>query len=317
MSRIRSFLLIAFGFSWAVAGVMVLLGVDASGGYAYLVFAALFMLGPAVAALVQHLLIDKAPASRLDLHPRSIRVKPLLFTVLLGVAIIPSFLVVDHVLGDRLGVAAFGHVSMASDHLEEVVAQMANERGVVTTSETMDALRDVPGAVILLLVLIAAVFAAFTVNVPFMLGEELGWRGYLFQATSTWSAGRRILFTGTFWGLWHAPLILMGHNYPEHPWLGIPLMVVFCILLAFLFDHCRTRVQSVWGPVVLHGLINGSAGATALFAFGGHSLVASPVGAGGFIAIALLVVIVLSIDGSYRRALWVVPRSNVNGSVPG
>jgi hypothetical protein len=66
------------------------------------------------------------------------------------------------------------------------------------------------------------------------------------------------------------------------------MMVVFCLLLAFVFDRVRVAARSVWAPVLLHGLINGSAGSFALFVMGGHPLVASPAGLAGFLAIAVL-----------------------------
>ena len=31
---------------------------------------------------------------------------------------------------------------------------------------------------------------------------------------------------GVIWGFWHAPLILQGHNYPQHPWAGVFMMTV-------------------------------------------------------------------------------------------
>ena len=155
--------------------------------------------------------------------------------------------------------------------------------------------------------LLTAVVAACTLNLPSMLGEELGWRGYLFHATRGWRSGARVLFTGVIWGLWHAPLILMGHNYPGYPVIGIGLMVVFCTLLALLFDWSRSRSRCVWGPCVLHGIINGSAGLFALFSAGGHSLVNSPVGIAGFIALAMLAVVVLLLDRGYRAGLIAEP----------
>ena len=32
---------------------------------------------------------------------------------------------------------------------------------------------------------------------------------------------------GVIWGFWHAPLILNGHNYPQHPVVGVFMMVAF------------------------------------------------------------------------------------------
>jgi hypothetical protein len=84
---------------------------------------------------------------------------------------------------------------------------------------------------------------------------------------------------------------------------GVFLMMVFCTLLAFLFDWSRSRGGSIWPPTILHGLINGSAGGMLLFAWGGDPLLSSPVGLVGMVAIALLVIGVLVLDGTYRRSL--------------
>lgn len=176
--------------------------------------------------------------------------------------------------------------------LEEIAAST----GSTMPQAAMDKLASVPAGLVLVGGLFSAVLAACTINLPFMLGEELGWRGYLFQATARWPRQRRVLFTGTVWGVWHAPLILMGHNYPGHPVAGVFMMVVFCVLAAFLFDHSRLRTRTVWGPCVLHGIINGSAGLFALFAWGGHPLVGSPTGVAGFVALGALCAVVFALE---------------------
>jgi membrane protease YdiL (CAAX protease family) len=298
-NRILSFLLLAFASTWLLAGAGAALGIRTSSGTPYVILAAACMLMPALAAIVQQRLIDRRPWSELGLPIKGMDWKMLGLTALIGAAIVPTAFLVVHVLGNVAGVAEFGHVSITSERMIIQLGEAMAAVGRTFSSATMDALGSIPGWVVVALGLLSAVLAACTLNLPFMLGEELGWRGYLFHATSTWSTSRRVLFTGVVWGLWHAPLILMGHNYPEHPVLGVPLMVVFCTLLAYLFDWTRRRVRAVWGACVLHGIINGSAGLFALFSWGGHSLVRSPTGVAGFIALALLCVVVFVFD---RRA---------------
>lgn len=300
--RITSFLLLAFGSTWAIAGIGAYLGIRATSGLSYMFLAAACMLMPALAAIVQQRLIDRAPWSGLGLSFRKMDPKAMVWTALIGVAIIPATLGVLYVLGDICGLDAFGHVSVTSERMFTSLSQVLHQSGKGAMSGPVgSALAGVPAGVVLILGLLVSVAAACTGNLPFMLGEELGWRGYLYQATASWHAWKRVLFTGIIWGLWHAPLILMGHNYPEYPVAGIGMMVVFCTLLALLFDWSRTRARAVWGPCLLHGIINGSAGLFALFAWEGHSLVASPVGLGGFVVLSILGAAVVVLDGAYLR----------------
>jgi membrane protease YdiL (CAAX protease family) len=288
-SDLRSFLLMAFGISWGIAGLGVLAGVDATSGNPYMLVASGFMLGPALAAILQVVVIRRRGWRALGLVFTGIRWRAMAWTALCGLLQVPLTLLVCWCFGNMLGAEVFGDVSLTQARVEGSVVAMAEAAG-----QSGDLARaalgglQLPGAVWLLLFLVMALVAAVTVNVPAMLGEELGWRGLLFTLLKGWPAWRRIVFTGVVWGLWHAPVIAMGHNYGEHRLMGIPLMVVFCLLLAVVFDRVRVAARSVWAPVLLHGLINGSAGAFALFVQGGHPLVASPAGLAGFVAIAVL-----------------------------
>lgn len=306
--RILSFLTLAFGFSWLVAGAGAALGIDAASGTAYVVLAGTCMFGPSIAAVVQARWIDGAGWEPLGIHVKRFPLKPILLTVLVGVCIVPAILLCLLLCGALFPEAGFGEVNFTNEGLiGRVKALMAELGQGEATEEQLGPLRTVPPALVLVGALMGAVGAACTVNLPFMLGEELGWRGYLWHRTAQWTGLRRVLFTGAVWGLWHAPLIAMGHNYQGHPVAGIGLMVLFCMVLALLFDWTRWRSGSVWSSALLHGIINGSAGALALFAAGGHPLVGSAAGAGGIIAIAVLGGIVVAVDGRYRQVLFGPP----------
>lgn len=302
--NVLSFLAIAFSLTWGIAGVGALLGVRAEPGWAYMAMAAACMFMPAVAAVVQQRMLDKAPWAGLGLRLKGMNWKMLGATIIVGMLVVPAVLLVVHVCGNILGLAGFGDVSISSERLEASLGTlMAQLGGSKADSATAALVEMVPAWGVLVIMLLSAVLTACTFNLPAMLGEELGWRGYLHQHLVGWPAARRIAFVGVVWGLWHAPLIAMGHNYPGYPLVGIGMMVVFCLLAAFLFDWSRVRVGAVWGPCVLHGIVNGSAGAFVLFAAGGHVLVGSVVGVAGFMALALLALLVLLVDRRYRSLL--------------
>jgi membrane protease YdiL (CAAX protease family) len=87
-------------------------------------------------------------------------------------------------------------------------------------------------------------------------GEEYGWRGYL--QTELFKLGRRrgVLLLGVIWGAWHWPIILMGYNYPGHPWLGVVLMTLYTTGLAVVLGYAVLRSGSVLLSAYLHGLNN-------------------------------------------------------------
>ena len=96
-------------------------------------------------------------------------------------------------------------------------------------------------------------FAAF--------GEEGGWRGYMMPKLLKITGRKRALIIGgVIWGLWHAPLTCIGHNfgtdYPGFPYLGIVCMCVFCTLMGVLLTFITEKSGSVWPAAIMHAVNN-------------------------------------------------------------
>jgi membrane protease YdiL (CAAX protease family) len=132
-----------------------------------------------------------------------------------------------------------------------------------------------------------ALAAGCTVNTLVAMGEEAGWRGFLHRELQPLGFWRSSAFTGVVWGLWHAPLIVQGHNYPQHPMAGVALMVVFTTLLAPLLAWVRRESQSTWGPALAHGVLNGSAGLALVLLRGGDDLTVGVTGLSGLTVLTL------------------------------
>ena len=135
---------------------------------------------------------------------------------------------------------------------------------------------EVPvGIIVLTQVLLAVTLAPF-INVLFTMGEELGWRGFLLPQLLPLGQWKAILFSGVIWGVWHAPAILQGHNYPGYPVLGMFMMIFFCVLLGIIISWMYLNTKSPWVAALAHGSVNAVAGLPILFfqpdfniAFGG------------------------------------------------
>ena len=107
------------------------------------------------------------------------------------------------------------------------------------------------------------------INSVFVFGEEFGWRAYLQPKLMALGFRRAMLLMGLIWGLWHAPIIAMGHNYGfgywGAPWSGILAMTWFTLTAGTVIGWLTLKGRSVWPAVIAHGALNGIAGVTALF----------------------------------------------------
>ena len=135
-----------------------------------------------------------------------------------------------------------------------------------------------PQAVLVAVIAVAGIVAGLTVNGLFALGEEYGWRGVLADELRPLGLWRATLLTGVLWGLWHAPIIMLGHNYGDQWRWGILVMVTWTVPLSYLLTWARERTGSVLAPAMLHGACNGVFGVFTLIIVGGSVLVSLPVG---------------------------------------
>ena len=153
--------------------------------------------------------------------------------------------------------------------------------------------------------LVQAMLIAPLINGFFTFGEEFGWRAYLQPKLMPLGGRTAILLVGLIWGLWHAPIIAMGHNYgfdyPGAPWSGILMFVWIAVLFAALLGWVTVRGGSVWPAVIGHGAINGIAGLGVLFVQGQPNplLGPLPVGVIGSLGFAVAAAIIFA----SRRAL--------------
>ncbi len=104
------------------------------------------------------------------------------------------------------------------------------------------------------------VFVGAIVNLPLMLGEEIGWRAFMTPRLVGYFGDRGHLVAGVIWSLWHAVLIAQGFNYPGSPVLGNIFFIAFCIPVGYLFYYFYQKSGSVFAPAIMHGIMNKTAG---------------------------------------------------------
>lgn len=147
------------------------------------------------------------------------------------------------------------------------------------------------------LALLQGLGAGPTVNAVAGFGEELGWRGLLQRGLAYLGFWKMSAVVGLVWGIWHAPLILQGHNYPQHPVAGVFMMTAFTLLLAPIFAYVRLRSGSVIAAAILHGSLNGTSGLALMLIRGGSDLTVGVTGLAGLIVLCAANLILLRYGG--------------------
>ena len=178
--------------------------------------------------------------------------------------------------------------------------------GIDTHTEVMQALCEsmpIGPAGAVAFTLLSGMLAGVTINALFAFGEEVGWRGYLLRQFKGKSFLGTAVIIGIIWGLWHAPLILMGHNYPRHPQWGVLMMVVVSILMSFIIQYFRIKSGSVIVAAIMHGTCNAVAGTTMLFVgldrF--NDLLDGACGLAGILAMLVVAIVIFLFDRYVTR----------------
>ena len=135
--------------------------------------------------------------------------------------------------------------------------------------------------------IVSGLFAGATLNALFAFGEEIAWRGFLAEAFKGKNFLTTSIVTGTIWGFWHFPLILNGHNYPEHPVIGVFMMVLICVALTPVLLYFRQKSGSVIVPAIMHGTFNAVIGLSNLFVTPANDLLIGGPGLAGLIVLLI------------------------------
>ena len=173
-------------------------------------------------------------------------------------------------LGGALAIPGAGHLAASQD---ELAARLVALFGQALPAGTV--LPPIP--VMVASGLLQGLVAGVTLNAVFAFGEEYGWRGVLADELAPLGNAGAAAVTGVLWGFWHTPIILLGHNYGAQWAIGIPLMIAWCLPLAFVLTWVRRR-RSVLAAAVLHGCYNGLVGMFTLLVVDGSIAIALPMG---------------------------------------
>lgn len=90
------------------------------------------------------------------------------------------------------------------------------------------------------------------------LGEELGWRGFLFpRLQERFGFHGACLISGVIWAVWHYPgLLWADYNAGTNEVFAIGCFTVMVTAMAYIMGYLRVRSGSIWPCVLLHSAHN-------------------------------------------------------------
>ncbi|WP_210481130.1 CPBP family intramembrane glutamic endopeptidase [Naasia sp. SYSU D00948] len=283
--RLPLYLAITLGWSVLIGAGLSIARIPVDSLVGIVLIAALYMPSPLVAAL----LVERGlvrPRLRLPLRTsRNIAVF-VLAPVAAMIGWLLLYLAVVLVAGNLLGLPAFGAIATSAADVIQAASALLGKAAVEAAGTPP------PTAVLLIAGVWGAIIAGWTINGLFAMGEEYGWRGLMWEELRHRGAVAANVLTGVAWGLWHAPLILHGYNYPGFPLLGVLAMVALCIGMSFLLSGLRELTGSVLPVAAAHGMFNAVAPLLMLLVLSPHPIltgVLGLLGAGLFLVPAAVV----------------------------
>jgi uncharacterized protein len=240
-----AFLLLTFGLTFVYEGALVGSGMSMNFGlnsaapkppaYALLLIA-LAMWIPALSAAIVVKFVTKEDLGVTNL--RIGRLKPYLISALM----VPAVFLVVYSLTWLVGLAK-------PDWQLDAVRDALMAKGA-------DPAKLPDSRLILPAIFLSSLVIAPVLNGLFAFGEEFGWRGYLLPKLMPLGRWKAYILIGIIWGLWHAPLILAGFNYPGFPVLGMLGMIGMATAFGIYINEMTLRHRSSVLAAWIHGVFN-------------------------------------------------------------
>jgi uncharacterized protein len=268
--KILTFICLTFLISWTAAGLFYLSGLE-WGNLVATAFAIVYMYFPLIGAVIVQKYIYKQPVMKTYGVNKN---KSKWLLVAWGLPVLLTFA--------TIGVSLLlPGVSYSSE-----MVGLIDFSGAITE----DMMSEMPfsPAVMFWVMLLQGLIAGPTINALAAFGEELGWRGFMLKETASAGFWKSSIFIGLIWGIWHAPLILMGHNYPGFEVAGVFMMTFWCILLSPMFSYVTIKANNVIAAAIMHGSLNAVAGLSIMPLAGSKPLLTGMTGLAGFIVLAVL-----------------------------
>lgn len=282
MNSILFFSIISFGFSWLIFLFVLLFDLSYNNPIT-VIFLIVYMFGPFIASFIVSKIKKENFFEKIGLNKKFNRWFIVSWFFFIFVVILTIFV---SSLFPKVS------ISLRMEGFLEKYSNLLNDPSALKMKEQMEKMP----LLFFFLSFIQGLFAGITINAVAAFGEESGWRGFLLNEMKEKHFVDATIRIGLLWGAWHAPIIAYGHNYSQHPKIGVFMMIVWCILLSFIFNYLRIKSKNVLSSSVLHGTLNGLAGISIIYVKGGNDLTVGLTGLSGFFSLIFFIMLIFVFD---------------------
>lgn len=106
--------------------------------------------------------------------------------------------------------------------------------------------------------LLLTIVLGYLVMVILVMGEEIGWRGYLQgKLFGAFGEMKGVFILGLIWGLWHLPIALKGYLFPSYPYIeAFVTYPLACIAFSLIIAYIGFQKYSIFIAACLHATNN-------------------------------------------------------------
>jgi membrane protease YdiL (CAAX protease family) len=278
INRTTLFLILTFVITYLLVGIYNLMGGDIANTIGFTLLGIIIMFIPTISAII----IKKF------IHHENLKAD-LLISFKINKWFFLAWLIIPVIMFFSLGISLLFPDVTYSPEMSGFIKRFESLLTPAQIEHMKNSLTTLPVNPIWLF-LIQGMIAGVTINAIAAFGEELGWRGFLLKEFKEMYFFKAAVIIGFIWGVWHAPLILMGYNYPQHPQIGVFMMTIFCILITPLLLYVTIKSKSVIAAAILHGTMNGTYSISLMLTDGGNDLTIGLTGLSGFIALTIALI---------------------------
>ncbi len=137
--------------------------------------------------------------------------------------------------------------------------------------------------------LIIDILLNLLIIVPLVIGEEIGFRGYLLPRLRELGSSKTVVISGFLHGTWHLPLIFLTSFYltEGNRLLTIPLFLMLLTASGMMSGVLRLTTDSLWPSIIFHATFNAFLGVFATLTVARSPMTIYIIGESGVLMLAV------------------------------